>query len=617
MMKLVSPCVLLLLMLFTSGAALAQSSSKSQSVNVDNYYIDANGSKTIGEIAGLPEYVWEEVEGGQPNFGYDLNTYWFRLNIEPGSDSRLLHVRYPLLDSLDIYFVREGRIVAQEMLGDRYPFDARDIPHEDFVIPIPDANNLTAYFRVQTGSSVTLPLSIWERSDFHAAQGPMQLIYGIYFGVLLCMVVYNLFGYAMTREPSFLSYSVYVVFIGLMMAALSGAGFRYLWPEFIWIQDRAIPLFGSISFAFAALFISQLLDVKAYSQTYYKGLWITGIVAVFIALMSVIAEYAITIKLLLVFAIISCVFIIVLALAMWRRGIVYARIFTLAWFAFLSAVVLNSLGYLGILEAHFIQRYAIMAGSGIEVLLLSWVLTLRYSEERSQKMFAQEEALRQASDAQESQRKLNEELEEHVAERTFELEMALRELQEVNNELERKNGEDGLTGLFNRRHFDRQLTSEFRRGWRNKEPVALIMLDIDYFKPVNDKYGHMIGDQILVALAARLTKAIRRSGDTVCRYGGEEFSIILANTKEDEAQKVAANIGAAVRDSTFQTDAGELSITVSIGVCVAQPGVFEVPEQLLQAADEALYGAKNRGRDQTVIARPEITTGEPESPHEA
>ncbi|CUS48133.1 MAG: Response regulator containing a CheY-like receiver domain and a GGDEF domain [Idiomarinaceae bacterium HL-53] len=607
------PFLLLWMSLFGASEAYGAQASETETpdaIKASHYFVDGSGGRTIGEVAGLPDYAWEAVPGPHPSFGYDLRTYWFKLTLTSAQSQRLLHVQYPLLDSLDIYFMREGRVLAHYPLGDRLPFNARRIPHEDFVVEVPDEESFDVYFRVQSESSITLPLALWEEADFHAAQGPRQLAFGLYFGVLICMVVYNLFGYAMTREPSFLSYSFYVVFIGLMMSALSGAGFRYIWPEMLWVQDRGIPLFGSMSFAFAALFIAQLLNVKNYSVTYHRGLWILGIVSLAIALASIVFPYALSIKLLLVFAVIACVFVIFLAFAMWRRGLVYARIFTLAWFAFLSAVVLNSLGYLEIIDAQFIQRYAIMAGSGLEVLLLSWVLTLRYSEERTQKMAAQEEALRQSADAQEAQRQLNEELEERVADRTFELEMALRELQEVNNELERKNSEDGLTGLYNRRHFDRQLTAEFRRAWRNKEPLALIMLDIDHFKPVNDTHGHMIGDQILVALATRLKKGVRRPGDTICRYGGEEFAIILANTDEQDATHVAANIGAIVRDSEFQTDAGPLSITVSMGVCVAKAGFFEVPEQLLKAADDALYEAKNRGRDQTVVARAQIETTE-------
>ncbi|WP_113907791.1 sensor domain-containing diguanylate cyclase [Aliidiomarina celeris] len=581
-----------------------------ESVPMSHYLIDSSGSLSISEAMAMPDYGWEPLREAA-SFGYDTRTYWFKQTLPVSTEARLLHVEYPLLDHLDIYFIDASRPIAHFALGDQRPFAARPIPHEDFVVPIPRTQApVQVLIRVQTESSVSLPTRIWPTDQFHSAQGPRQLAFGIYFGVLLCMVVYNLFGYGMTREPSFFSYSIYVVFIGLMMAALSGAGFRYFWPENLWIQDRAIVLFGSLSFAFACVFISQLLNIKQHSEFLHRGLWIAGSAAMLIAVGSTILPYATSIKFLLAFAIVACIFILSLAFAMWKKGLVYARVFTLAWFAFLSAVVLNSLAYLGVIDGQFIQRYAIMAGSGLEVLLLSWVLTLRYSEERSQKLAAQDEALRQAKEAQDAQRQLNEQLEERVEERTFELEVALRELQEVNNALERKNSEDGLTGLFNRRHFDRQLTLEFRRAWRNQEPLSLIMLDIDYFKPVNDQYGHMIGDQILVALAKRLKDTARRPGDTLCRYGGEEFALILAGSDEQDAFQLAQRIGAAVRDTAFHTDAGELTITVSMGVCTANVGMFEVPEQLLKAADDALYAAKERGRDQTVIARNQVLASE-------
>ncbi|MCC5854204.1 MAG: diguanylate cyclase [Idiomarina sp.] len=571
-----------------------------------DYVLDGGDRLQISEVIGLPEFAWEPTGPEQASFGYDTRTYWLRMTIPGSEEPRLLHVQYPLLDSLLVYFVQDGRIVNQYTLGDRLPFAARPIPHEDFVVPVPAGEALTVFIRVQSESSVRVPAYIWPADAFHAAQGPRQMALGLYFGVLICMVVYNLFGYGMTREPSFFSYSLYVIFIGLMMAALSGSGFRYVWPENLWLQDRAIVLFGSLSFLFAAVFISQLLNVSKHSAFFQRGLWIVGGVAGAFALSGLVFPYSISIKLLLGFALFACVFILALALAMWSKGLVYARVFTVAWFTFLAAVIFNSLAYLGFLDGQFIQRYAIMMGSGIEVLLLSWVLTLRYSEERSMKLAAQEDALMLAAEAQEAQRQLNDELEERVAERTFELEMALRELQEVNHELERKNSEDSLTGLFNRRHFDRQLTAEFRRSWRNQEPLALIMLDIDHFKQVNDTHGHMIGDQILVEIAKRLKTAVRRSGDTVCRYGGEEFALILANTGEDDAKSVASKIASAVREQPFDTDAGPIQVTVSLGICVAHEGLFEVPEQLLQAADEALYGAKHRGRDQVVVARSSI-----------
>lgn len=579
------------------------------SKDINHYLVDGSGTLTIDEVLNMPSYGWQPVENENASFGYDKRTYWLKMKISESDSNRLLHVAYPLLDHLEIYFVQNNEVLTHYKLGDHLFFAARPIAHEDFVVHIPAEKNVTAFLRVQTGSSLNVPVKIWQEKEFYSTQAHIQLGFGIYFGVLLCMVLYNLFGFVVIRESSVFSYSIYVVFVGLMVASLTGVGFRYLWPENIWLQERALVLFGSISFTFASIFISQLLKIKQYSVILSRGLWVLGFTSVFIALSSILLSYSAAIKLLLIYASLGCVFIVVLAVRMWRLGSTYARIFSAAWATFLVAVFLNSLAYLGVIDAHFMQRYAIMVGSGIEVLLLSWVLTLRYADERLQKLLAQEEALHKASEAQEAQRQLNEQLEERVDERTFELEMALRELQEVNNELERKNSEDGLTGLFNRRHFDRQLTAEFRRAWRNSQPLALIMLDIDYFKPVNDTYGHMIGDQVLVAMAKRLKDTVRRPGDSVYRYGGEEFAVLLSNANDQEAVHVAEMIRHSVSETPFMTDAGPLSITVSIGISIAEDSFFDVPEQLLKTADDALYAAKTRGRDQLVIA-PHLTDNE-------
>lgn len=607
-------CVLLTVTFWVvSDKAAGDITGKPVTGMISHYLVDGSGGFSINEAISLPSYGWHVVNDESVSFGYDARTYWLKMDIEASNHERLLQVAYPLLDQLQIYFVEIGETIAHYELGDSMHFNTRPIAHEDFVVPIPLNRAVTAYFRVNTSSAMNVPVKIWHTNAFHAAQARVQLGFGIYFGVLVCMVLYNLFGFVVIRESSVFSYSIYVVFVGLMAAALTGVGFRYLWPENIWLQDHALVLFGCLSFGLAAIFISQLMKINQHSMWFARGLWIMGVTSFLIATLSIFIPYSTAIKLLLIFAILSCAFIVSLAISMWRRGSIYARIFALAWAAFIGAIFLNSLAYLGVIDPHFMQRYAIMIGSGIEVLLLSWVLTLRYSDERLQKLVAQEEALQRSAEAQEAQRQLNEELEQRVDERTFELEMALRELQEVNNELERKNSEDGLTGLFNRRHFDHQLTVEFRRAWRNKQPVALIMLDIDYFKPINDTYGHMIGDQILVALAERLKQALRRPSEDVFRYGGEEFALLLGNTDAHEAIQIAEMISTAISTKPFITDAGPLSITVSMGISVAEQNLFEVPELLLKAADDALYAAKERGRNQFVIAHHFIETPTPDN----
>ena len=567
-----------------------------------HYVLDKTGTSALEQVMDLPEDRWLRVQEGALSAGYDERPHWIRAQLPNKASHRLLHIAYPLLDNIHLYFVQQNNVVAAYQLGDHLPFSARPIAHEEFVVEIPNAENLTLYMRVQTTSALNVPVNIMTEKNLYAAHAKSQMGFGIYFGVLICMVLYNLFGYIVIRDVSVFSYSIFVVVVGLMTAALTGVGFHYLWPNNIWLQEHALVLFASFSFAFAAMFIHQMLDVKAYSRVYSNGLWVLGLSAGALGLVSILLPYHVAIKALLVLSSFSTLFIAVLAIGMWSSGSIYASIFACAWAAFLLAVLLNSLGYLGIIDTKFMQRYAIMVGSGVEVLVLSWVLTLRFSNERLQKLSAQQEALRKANEAQEAQRQLNEKLEERVEERTFELSIALRELQQVNHELKRKSSEDGLTGLYNRRHFDRLLNTEFRRAWRTKQPLALIMLDLDHFKKINDSYGHMIGDQILKILSERLQQAVKRSGDSVFRYGGEEFAILLSNTDEQQAQRVAEKVRANIDAAPFPTDAGHIETTASIGIAVAQSEMFEEPEQLLKAADDALYQAKSRGRNQTVYA---------------
>lgn len=429
-----------------------------------------------------------------------------------------------------------------------------------------------------------------------------DLLLGLYFGVLLSMVCYNLFGFVAVGDQSALTYSVYVLCFALFMASLMGLDARYFWTAGGWLHTRGTVLFGSLSIVFAVLFVCQLLQLKQQSSFFYRVLTALVVSALGFTGLGLIFPSERLINYFLIFSILFSVTILLVAASMWRRKALYARIFAVAWVALLVALILNALAYLKVLSPNFLQPYVIMLGSSIEILLLSWVVTLRYSNERSQALRLQENALEQASIKQEKQQKHNDALEQRVDERTFELEMALRELQEVNSELQRVNSEDGLTGLFNRRHFDRQLVAEFRRAWRNQQPLTLIMLDIDYFKPVNDSYGHLVGDQVLVALAHRLKDVIKRPGDSIYRYGGEEFAILLSNTNAQEASVVANRIHASLRATPFETDAGDLFITLSMGISTVTADELSSPEALLKEADSALYAAKQRGRNQQVIA---------------
>jgi diguanylate cyclase (GGDEF)-like protein len=186
-----------------------------------------------------------------------------------------------------------------------------------------------------------------------------------------------------------------------------------------------------------------------------------------------------------------------------------------------------------------------------------------------------------------------------------ELMLALKEmvscLHTANDQLQELSHMDGLTGVKNRAFFNERFDVEWRRAVRVPTTIAMLMLDIDHFKNVNDTFGHPGGDACLKQVAATIKQAVHRPGDDVFRYGGEEFAVILTNT--DAAG--ATHIGEAIREQVaalqIDFDGKRIPVTVSVGVSAIIPSQTDVSDRLIAQADKALYRAKHSGRNQVCI----------------
>jgi diguanylate cyclase (GGDEF)-like protein len=162
---------------------------------------------------------------------------------------------------------------------------------------------------------------------------------------------------------------------------------------------------------------------------------------------------------------------------------------------------------------------------------------------------------------------------------------------------------DPLTGIYNRRAFMEIAEKEYAIAHRNKMPLAVLMLDIDFFKKINDDYGHPAGDSVLVTTAQILAAGLRRQ-DTLGRFGGEEFCALLPNTNEEGAIVLAEKIRSAVAGANMSASGKALSVSISAGITVCQPGCAvcnQSFQQLLNDADNALYQAKRNGRNQSIL----------------
>lgn len=218
-----------------------------------------------------------------------------------------------------------------------------------------------------------------------------------------------------------------------------------------------------------------------------------------------------------------------------------------------------------------------------------------------------EQLLRELRQEQRQVLKLNDQLREDIVKRTRTEDQLRAEKQRAESlaeKLYQLSSIDGLTEIPNRRFFDEQFADEWSRALRTRTVLSLIICDIDYFKDFNDHYGHLVGDDCLRAVAHELEVHARRAGDSVARFGGEEFAIILPGTGAEDAMSLAEQIRTGVKSLGIAHAGSHVSdqVTISMGVASIIPSLDSKPDQLLRRADEALYSAKHRGRDRVCCA---------------
>ncbi|MGI5310211.1 GGDEF domain-containing protein [Rheinheimera sp. WS51] len=181
---------------------------------------------------------------------------------------------------------------------------------------------------------------------------------------------------------------------------------------------------------------------------------------------------------------------------------------------------------------------------------------------------------------------------------SFELQITLNELADKNQLLQQQSFIDSLTSAYNRSYFDQQMAAEITRSRREQTPLALILIDIDHFKSINDNNGHLIGDQVVIKLVSLMKAQLKRGCDKVCRYGGDEFAIILPNTELTGAISLAESILQQLNQAPLIAHEHILNISISAGCYAAIATKDSNITEYVSQADKALYLSKSKGRNQ-------------------
>lgn len=167
---------------------------------------------------------------------------------------------------------------------------------------------------------------------------------------------------------------------------------------------------------------------------------------------------------------------------------------------------------------------------------------------------------------------------------------------------------DGLTRAFNKRYFNERLIAEFHFAVRHDVPLSLLLLDLDHFKRVNDRYGHVTGDYVLARFAEQVQRNVRNE-DVFARFGGEEFAIISRAIARDAAQRFAERLRGMVETLMIEYEGQRIPLTMSVGIAALPEAVLAEPIDLLRAVDNALYRAKSKGRNQVAVYDPKLDQG--------
>lgn len=576
-----------------------------------DYVAEPREGMTIEEVRRIPDDQWTPNESENISLGYGDTPYWFRLEMRHTGSAPapvFLEISYPVLDYLDAYILEDGELKNFYAMGDKLPFYQRPVYHRNFVVPTelqPDQPR-TIYLRVETTSSMQVPMTLWSPDAFYVSEQSRTLFEGIYYGIVLVMILYNLFVYFAVGERSFLYYVGYIAAMPLFIASLHGVSFQYLWPTATWWNDQSIIVFLNLVVVFGGVFSMRFINVTYRNHPVLNPVtWVVVGISGALALGGLLFEYRYLILPTIITAAAGCIGMLVLSVVRWVKRDPAARYYALAWVFMLFGGLVLALSKFTVLPRNLLTENATQVGSALGVILLSIALADRLNKEKVRAFKAQQRLLREERKARQAQEKslsiqqeANTLLEQRVQERT-------RDLEALNEQLLVLNSTDALTGLKNRGHFDRAFQAASVKAYRFSEPLSILVLDIDHFKAFNDTYGHLVGDDCLQMVAQCIKLYVTRPQDLAARYGGEEFVVLLPNTPEDGAIRVAENIRKEIAGTSFRVADETLHLTISVGVYTATPDQADDTTEIFRRADEALYEAKGQGRNRVVAYRSE------------
>ena len=399
------------------------------------YLVDST-SRTAKDI--IQNGRFEVQKQNVANFGITKSIIWVKaklINSSPKNYFKLI-LSYPILDEITFFFP-ENKVYKSYQCGESVPFNKRINKHPCYVfnISIPSGTSKTYYFKIQSSEQIIIPLYLRDDEQYTEDANNENLIIGIYAGIVIIMVFYNLFIFFSTKDKSYLFYVIYIGFAGLTQIGIKGYNFQYFWPDNPSFQLISLPIFASISGVFALLFAQEFLQSKIYLPK------INTLAPIFTLLFCFSIWSALSNKIMLGFIFMQnttlaiSIYIIFISLISITKGQRTAKFFALSWIVLMLGSIIFILKDYGIITFNSFTNYIMLAASATETTLLSFALADKINLLSKEKELSQLHALELAAEKEKLILNQNAILEKKVQERTSSLEKAHETLQAAQMQL--------------------------------------------------------------------------------------------------------------------------------------------------------------------------------------
>lgn len=488
---------------------------------------------------------------------------WLRFNLDNRTSTQgftwLLHPESTQLDNLVVYVRDQGGQWQQTNLSDQRGFDQRPLPYRKLAFAHTTAAGSQTDVYVQMfyekSDTLTAAVHLWDKQLFENHARQENLAFGVYYGVMLTLILITLLFTAVLREESFFHYALFLLTSTLMWAILNGFAYQYLWPGNTFLHNEGYHLvfllFSVAALQFSKVFLHTRDLLPVIHRLFSAAQWL-ALIATVIRLSGV---YRPAMEL----SIFSLALLALLPFATWqayRRGVDQVRWYAIAWIVYGGGLLFSMVNNLTDWLPQVPTTDVFQAASLIQAMVLTLAMgerLLRLDQDR------------------------------------------LRAIELAN--------QDPLTGLGNRRLLAQEFEAMRLKFHRNGIPVYLILLDVDHFKVINDEHGHDAGDHVICDMA-NLLRRMSRADDICVRFGGEEFALLLRADSEATAWHIAERIRTQfAANPTVYNHSTVIQHTLSAGIARVMSSSQELGfREMIALADGALYQAKASGRNRSLFA---------------